>query len=103
MADPVPLSLKRDGDSLVIEWSDGLRAALPWKRLRDACPCAGCKEEREKPADPFRLLKPNELVPLAPVSMPRVGHYAYKIVWSDGHDTGIFTLAHLRSLSETKG
>jgi DUF971 family protein len=32
--------------------------------------------------------------------MPRVGRYAYKIVWSDGHDTGIFTLEHLRALCE---
>ena len=98
MADPTPNSLKREGDQLIIEWSDGVRGAITWKQLRDACPCAGCKEDREKPADPFRILKPNELVPLAPVSMPRVGRYAYKVVWSDGHDTGIFTLEHLRQL-----
>jgi DUF971 family protein len=30
--------------------------------------------------------------------MPRIGRYAYKIVWSDGHDTGIFTLEQLREL-----
>lgn len=94
----VPKSLRRDGDHLVIEWSDGLVGRLTWKQLRDACPCAGCREERDKPPDPFRLLKPHELAPLAPVAMPRVGHYAYKVVWSDGHDTGIFTLEHLRSL-----
>jgi DUF971 family protein len=96
---PIPVSLSRDGpDRLVIEWSDGLRCVYTWKQLRDACPCAGCREEREKPPDPFRILKANELVPLAPVSMPPVGRYAYKIVWSDGHDTGIYTLEHLRTL-----
>jgi DUF971 family protein len=84
---------------LVIEWSDGLKARIGWKRLRDACPCAACREDRGKPADPFRILKTTELVPLAPVSMPRIGRYAYKIVWSDGHDTGIYTLEHLRQLS----
>jgi DUF971 family protein len=30
--------------------------------------------------------------------MPRVGRYAYKIVWNDGHDAGIYTLDHLREL-----
>jgi DUF971 family protein len=30
--------------------------------------------------------------------MVPVGRYAYKIVWSDGHDSGIFTLEHLRAL-----
>jgi DUF971 family protein len=96
-----PLALHKDGpDRLVIEWNDGHRAVYTWKHLRVSCPCAGCREEREKPPDPFRILKPSELTPLAPVSMPPVGRYAYKIVWSDGHDSGIYTLEHLRSLCE---
>jgi DUF971 family protein len=94
----LPTSLRRDGDRLVIQWSDGATGSVTWKQLRDACPCAGCRDEREKPPDPFRVLKPSEVVPLAPVSMPRVGRYAYKVVWSDGHDTGIYTLEHLRQL-----
>jgi DUF971 family protein len=98
---PVPLSLKREGaDRLVVEWSDGHHSIYTWKNLRHNCPCAGCREERLKPPDPFRILKPEELVPLAPVEMPRVGRYAYKITWSDGHDTGIYTLEHLRALCE---
>jgi DUF971 family protein len=96
----LPRALRRDGDRLIIEWNDGFTGAIPWKALRDACPCAACKDEREKPANPFRILKPNELLPLAPASMPRVGRYAYKIVWIDGHDTGIFTLEHLRQLCQ---
>jgi DUF971 family protein len=96
---PMPVALTRDGpDRLVIEWSDGCRGMVTWKELRGSCPCASCREERDKPPDPFRILKPTELGPLSPVSMPRVGRYAYKIVWSDGHDTGIYTLEHLRSL-----
>ncbi|MBI1913472.1 MAG: DUF971 domain-containing protein [Planctomycetes bacterium] len=97
----VPVTLRREGaDQLIIEWSDGHRSVHAWKNLRRHCPCAGCREEREKPPDPFRILKPAELVPLAPVAMAPVGRYAYKITWSDGHDTGIFTLEHLRSLCE---
>lgn len=97
---PQPLALRREGDCLVIEWTDGLVGRIPWVRLRNACPCAACREERDQPPDPFRLLEPRELLPLAPVSMPRVGRYAYKIVWSDGHDSGIYTLEQLRQLSE---
>lgn len=94
-----PLTIGREGtDQLVIEWSDGLRSTYTWQQLRKNCPCAGCREEREKPPDPFRILKPEELRPLAPVSMVPVGRYAYKITWSDGHDTGIYTLEHLRTL-----
>jgi DUF971 family protein len=107
MADPGPLaptSIRKDGPNrLLVDWNDGHQSIYTWRHLRDNCPCAGCREEREKPPeppDPFRILKPNELAPLAAVSMPRVGRYAYKIVWSDGHDTGIFTLEHLRSLCQ---
>jgi DUF971 family protein len=97
----MPVALSKDGpDRLRITWSDGHESVYAWKHLRAHCPCAGCREEREQPPDPFRILKPSELVPLAPVSMPAVGRYAYKIVWSDGHDTGIYTLEHLRSLCQ---
>jgi DUF971 family protein len=98
---PQPVSLSKDGpDRLVIEWSDGHRSSYTWKHLRANCPCASCREEREQPPDPLRVLKPSELVPLAPLRMPAVGRYAYKIDWSDGHDTGIFTLEYLRSLCQ---
>jgi DUF971 family protein len=98
---PTPVSLGKDGpERLLIQWNDGHQSVYAWKHLRAHCPCASCREEREKSPDPFRILKPSELVPLAPVGMPRVGRYAYKIVWSDGHDTGIYTLEHLRSLCQ---
>ncbi|HZU35434.1 MAG TPA: DUF971 domain-containing protein [Gemmataceae bacterium] len=97
----VPTALSKDGsDRLVIDWSDGHRSVYTWKHLRDNCPCASCREERSQPPDPLRVLKPNELVPLAPVAMAPVGRYAYKITWSDGHNTGIFSLDLLRSLCQ---
>jgi DUF971 family protein len=30
------------------------------------------------------------------VSVGRVGNYALRFVWSDGHDTGLYTFAKLR-------
>jgi DUF971 family protein len=96
-----PLSLSKEGDDrLVIQWNDGHRSVYRWQRLREQCPCAGCQAEREKPPDPFRILKPAELQPLKPVAIAPVGQYAYKITWNDGHDTGIFTLENLRALCE---
>jgi DUF971 family protein len=97
-----PLSLKRDGDALRIEWSDGVTTLAGWKALRSNCPCAGCLEERAKPPDPFKVLSARELAAglPAPVAMKPVGRYAYQIVWNDGHDSGIYTLEALRKLGQ---
>ncbi len=97
----IPVALGKEGDDrLVIQWNDGHRAVYAWAHLRKACPCAGCREERQQPPDPFHVLKPAELVPLRPLRIDPVGRYAYKITWSDGHDSGIYTLEHLRALCQ---
>lgn len=96
-----PKSLGKKGEeALAISWNDGHESVISWNHIRANCPCATCKEERGKPKDPFRVLKPSEIGPLRPKSISPMGHYAYKILWSDGHDTGIFTLEHLRSLCQ---
>jgi DUF971 family protein len=97
----VPTELGKEGaDKFFIKWQDGHRSVYLWTYLRSQCPCASCREEKLAPPDPFRILKTAELTPLYPVAMSPIGHYAYKITWSDGHDTGIFTLENLRSLCQ---
>jgi DUF971 family protein len=96
-----PVALRKENeDRLAIDWNDGHHSTYTWKHLRDHCCCASCRDERSKPPDPLRILKPSELVPLKPVAVASVGHYAYKITWSDGHDTGIYTLEYLRELCQ---
>jgi DUF971 family protein len=96
-----PVALSKEGaDHLVIQWNDGHRSLYRWEHLRRHCPCAGCREEHLQPPDPLRVLKPSELQPLRPVALAPVGQYAYKITWSDGHDTGIFPLEYLRALCQ---
>jgi DUF971 family protein len=98
-----PTAIRREGDDrLYIEWNDGQRTVVTWDKLRTHCPCATCREERDKPPDPFRILSPQELTsgPPRPVAMTPVGYYAYKITWNDGHDSGIYTLENLRELCE---
>ena len=98
-----PVSLKREGEGLKIEWSDGVLTFATWRRLRSNCPCAACIEDRAKPPDPFRVLTPQEAAagPPQPASMRPVGFYAYQINWNDGHSTGIYTLERLRELGTT--
>jgi DUF971 family protein len=100
----LPVKLSKEGsDKLLIDWNDGHQSVYTWQHLRSNCPCAGCREEKQKPADPFHILTPKELEikgPLRPVEFVPVGYYAYRVKWSDGHDTGIFTLENLRELCQ---
>ncbi len=99
--DVKPLTLKRDGDGLRIEWADGVTTVVLWRELRKRCPCATCVDDRAKPPNPFRVLSAKEVAagPPAPVSMKAVGLYAYQISWNDGHSTGIYTVGALRTMS----
>lgn len=100
-----PTALDRLPDGrLRIVWSDGLARAYRVKQLRDACPCATCREIRNakdtKPPPMFEILKPEEVRPLSLNGMKPVGNYAYSIAFSDGHDTGIYTFDLLHELGE---
>ena len=99
---PAPVKLKRDGDGLRIDWADGITTTVTWRKLRKACPCATCNDERNKPVNPFRVLSDSEAKagPPEPVTMKAVGAYAYQIFWNDSHSTGIYTVTALRELSE---
>ena len=97
---PVKLSLT-SGGQLLIEWSDGQRRVYRPGELREACPCATCREKRNLPPPPATMLpvlSAAETRPTAILEMKPVGHYAYGIHFSDGHDTGIYTFEVLRGL-----
>lgn len=100
-SDPLrPVSIRRDGDRLILTWHDGFVGAISFQKLRDACPCASCKEKHLQPPNPLQVLSEAEVRAGAPVpvAMPARGAYAYQIVWNDGHDTGIYKLELLREL-----
>jgi len=98
----VPTQLKQINSSeLSLTWSDRHRSLLKMKTLRDGCPCAGCKGENVL----FHTYAPQEPDVHTPgrydlKGVETVGGYALKFVWGDGHDMGLYTWEHLRSLCE---
>jgi ATP-binding protein involved in chromosome partitioning len=96
-----PYMITREDHGLRIQWDrSGPETLLPARDLRLACPCAGCKEEMTgRP-----LLDPATVrADVRPLSIELVGAYGLRVRWSDGHATGIFTFAALRSLSGQVG
>ena len=88
---------------LLVNFSDGSEVAIPLKRLRDRCPCAGCEGESDALGNIYKATpQPKtdssyELIQVLPV-----GYYGLKPLWADNHTTGIFTIDLLIQLSESE-
>lgn len=100
---PVDMRLDRK-DGLYITWADGQTSHYPLAFLRKNCPCATCREEREKPPAPMM----GRSLTILPAGVSRateftgaktVGNYAIQIDWADGHRTGIYDFQYLRMIS----
>ncbi len=90
------MDLRPVGESdFLITWADGHRSLYPYRYLRLQCPCAGCLDEwtgkRLVALDRIREdIKSSEPTP--------AGRYALRFLWSDGHQTGIYSFEFLRSI-----
>ena len=94
---PMDIKLKRSEGVLEVTWPEGRVVCYPVRNLRCGCRCAGCVDEHTGvrtldvagvPAD------------VAVTGMHLVGNYAVQFVFSDGHDTGIFSWDLLTELAE---
>ena len=87
--------------TILMSWDDGHAGPVSLRRLRDACPCAGCMGEtvllRTYTPPPKDTRTPGRYDLKAAAA---VGHYALQFRWGDGHGEGIFTWELLRALCE---
>jgi DUF971 family protein len=89
-----------DKGVLSITWSDDHKGVYPVRYLRQNCPCAACVDEWTGE----RRLKPDSIPLLILLEdIEPVGRYAFRIKWSDGHDTGIYSYTALRRMCQCDG
>ncbi len=94
-----------------IVWQDGHASHFPIAALRAACPCATCvdlhgsgkRHNLNEPAASNTAAAPVLLPIFKPTgstltAVKPVGRYALNFIFSDGHNTGIFTWEYLREL-----
>lgn len=87
------------GNELALAWDDGQESYLALEALRRACPCAACQGE---PDALGRVVRPTVAFTERSFHLSRyepVGGYALQLHWADGHNTGIYSFAYLRSLN----
>jgi DUF971 family protein len=100
--DPEHIAISKS-KGIEIDWKDGHHSSYGTEYLRDWCPCASCTgahgtEPREKTSSasetPFQMYKAK----IKMLSIEPIGSYAVRIDWNDGHNTGIYSYDHLRSI-----
>ena len=94
MAWPTDIVVTNNGRSLEVSFDDGKRIRLAAERLRVESPSA---EVQGHSPSQKRTVTGKESVAI--VAIEPVGNYAIKIVFDDGHDTGLYTWDYLRKLA----
>ena len=95
MSDPVPAEIKLRTTSRLLEvsFADGNRFQLPFEYLRVHSPSA--EVQGHGPGQEVLVLG-KENVGIRAVDP--VGQYAVRLVFDDGHDTGLYTWKYLHEL-----
>lgn len=98
--DPEHIAISKS-KGIAIDWKDGAKSEYSVEYLRDHCPCASCTgaygtAPRPKASEnPLKLFTPKMKIE----TVEAIGNYAIRIVWSDGHSTGIYSYSHLRKIA----
>lgn len=90
---PVEIRLRTGSRLLVVEFEDGSRFELPFEYLRVHSPSA---EVRGHGAGQEVLQTGKRNVQVTRVEP--IGHYAVRLHFDDGHDTGLYTWKYLYEL-----
>jgi DUF971 family protein len=95
MSDPIPAEIKLRQRSRILEVSfeDGSRFELPFEYLRVHSPSA---EVKGHGPGQETLVVGKENVGI--LTVDPVGQYAVRLVFDDGHDTGLYTWKYLHEL-----
>lgn len=95
-----PATFELIGDCLALRWPDGREDFLPAELLRRHSPSA----ENQGEVDILGVRHGGDNTSAFPgiriLKLNRIGNYALQIVFSDGHRTGLFSWAYLRTLGE---
>ncbi len=94
---PSELRLNPEKNALRVAFRDGISESLPAELLRVTSPSA--EVQGHSPSE--RKLVPGKRDVTVQKIEP-VGNYAVRLVFSDGHDTGLFTWPYLHDLARRK-
>ncbi|RYY77323.1 MAG: DUF971 domain-containing protein [Gammaproteobacteria bacterium] len=93
MQPPRKLQNSRTTGQLVIQWAAGIEHKIAYRQLRSACRCASCRADQTR--GKISLI-PDDLYV---VKINNLGQ-GLQLVFSDGHERGIFPWQYLHDIGE---
>jgi DUF971 family protein len=93
---PLPVEITKTAPlEISVKWDDGHLSVFSTKYLRSECTCANCVSE----VTGLRILDPRTVADdLTVIAADHVGRYGVRFVFSDTHNTGIYTWERLREI-----
>jgi DUF971 family protein len=95
----LPLNIQLIGHEVAIAWDDGVESYLPFEALRAASPSASNMGERDVLGNRYGGDGPKRFPGVQVLGWERVGNYALRFDFSDGHRTGLYSFDYLRGLA----
>ena len=93
-----PVDVQVIGAEIAIRWEDGGESFISHATLRAASPSAEVRGERDIFGHQYGGEVPKNFVGIEVTGWERVGNYALRFEFSDGHRTGLYSYELLRQL-----
>lgn len=97
-----PSDVQLIGSELAIRWSDGNESYIPFSVLRAASPSAAVRGEQDIFGNQYGGEAARTHEGVAVLGWERVGNYALRFDFSDGHRTGLYSYDYLKKLGDRK-
>ena len=99
-----PTNVQLVGSEVAIAWDDGRESYLPAAYLRAASPSADTQGERDIFGNLYGAQDAGkDFAGVEVVRWERIGHYALRFEFSDGHGSGLYAFDYLRQLDARRG
>ena len=95
--DPVDIQLV--GEEVAVRWNDGVETYFLPERLRAASPSAETQGERDVLGNQYGGTGPRAFPGVKVLGWEKVGNYAFRFEFTDGHRTGLYSYDYLRNLA----
>jgi DUF971 family protein len=94
-----PTNIQLIGTEVAIVWDDGRESYFAADKLRAASPSAETQGERDIFGQKYGGDGPKNFAGVTVLGWERIGNYAVRFDFSDGHRTGLYSYDYLRKLA----